>query len=52
VASFSWGGVNGMTTFEVSKAIDVAEEVYKRREMVLSEMDKKILSIFLELLLI
>jgi len=43
VASFSWGGVNGMTTFEVSKAIDVAEEVYKRREMVLSEMDKKIL---------
>ncbi len=43
VASFSWGGSTGITTFEVEKAIDIAEKAYERRDMVLSEVDKNIL---------
>jgi len=44
VASFSWGNSSvGFTTFEVNKAIEIAERVYERREMKLDEKDKNIL---------
>ena len=44
VASFSWGNSSvGFTTFEVNKAIEIAERVYERRGMKLDEKDKNIL---------
>jgi UDP-N-acetylglucosamine diphosphorylase/glucosamine-1-phosphate N-acetyltransferase len=43
IASYSWGGPSGVTTFEVDKAIEIAERVYQRRGFVLSEADKNIL---------
>ena len=44
IASFSWGSSSSrITTFEIEKAIEVAEKVYERRKMVLSEIEKNIL---------
>jgi UDP-N-acetylglucosamine diphosphorylase/glucosamine-1-phosphate N-acetyltransferase len=44
VASFSWGSSSaGYTTFEVNKAIEIAERVYERRNKKLSDIDKNIL---------
>lgn len=43
VASYSWGGSAGIVTFEIDKAIEIAEKAYERRNMVLSEVDKNIL---------
>jgi len=44
VASYSWGNSSaGFTTFEVNKAIEIAERVYERRGMKLDEKDKNIL---------
>ena len=44
VASYSWGNSSaGFTTFEVNKAIEIAELVYERRGMKLDEKDKNIL---------
>ena len=44
IASFSWGSSSSrITTFEIVKAIEVAEKVYERRKMVLSEIEKNIL---------
>lgn len=43
IPSFSWGGAGGFTTYKLQKAFEVAEIVMKRRNMVLSEEDKKIL---------
>lgn len=47
VPSFSWGGAHGFTVYTLPKAYEVAELVMKRRDIALSECDKKILkSIF------
>ncbi len=43
VPSFSWGGAQGFKQYEFEKAITTAEKVEKRRNLQLSENDKKIL---------
>jgi UDP-N-acetylglucosamine diphosphorylase/glucosamine-1-phosphate N-acetyltransferase len=44
VASFSWGSSSaGYTTFEVNKAIEIAERVYERRDKKFTDIDKNIL---------
>jgi len=44
ISSFAWGGHSGFTTFDINKAIQVAQAVYKRRNMELTEVDKEILN--------
>ncbi len=48
IPSFSWGGSStGLTTFDIVKALEIAERVYERRGKVLDETEKNILkSIF------
>lgn len=44
IASFSWGSTSSrITTFEIEKAIEVAERVYDRRGLKFNEIDKNIL---------
>lgn len=43
IPSFSWGGAQGFETFVLSKFYKTAEAVCKRRNIELSEIDKKIL---------
>lgn len=43
IPSFSWGGAQGITTFQTDKAFEVAERVLERRQLQLSEIDKNIL---------
>ena len=41
VPCFSWGGaIDGFDTFELSKAIEVAQRVYERRSMVFDEKEQ------------
>jgi UDP-N-acetylglucosamine diphosphorylase/glucosamine-1-phosphate N-acetyltransferase len=42
VPSFSWGGVSGYTTFKMDKALEVAQRMMGRRDVVLSAADLKI----------
>ena len=44
VPSFSWGGAQGFTVYALSKVFEVAEIVMKRRDMQLTECDRKILT--------
>jgi UDP-N-acetylglucosamine diphosphorylase/glucosamine-1-phosphate N-acetyltransferase len=44
VPSFSWGGAHGFMVFTLLKAFEVAELVMKRRDIMLSECDKQILT--------
>jgi UDP-N-acetylglucosamine diphosphorylase/glucosamine-1-phosphate N-acetyltransferase len=48
IASFSWGSSSaGFQTFDISKALEIAERVYERRNKPFDEKDKNILrSIF------
>lgn len=48
IPSFSWGGANGFTTFQLRKSYEVAELVMKRRSIDLSEADKAILEYVFE----
>ena len=43
VPSFAWGGAAGIKTYDVENAIVVAERMYARRHLVLSENEKNIL---------
>ena len=43
IPSFSWGGASGFQQYATNKAIDVAEKVYGRRELLLTDVDKGIL---------
>lgn len=43
ISSFAWGGHAGFTTYEIKKAIKVAEAVYQRRGLELTDVDKDIL---------
>jgi len=43
IPSFSWGGANGFQQYTTNKAIEVAEKVYARRELPLTDIDKNIL---------
>ena len=40
VPCFSWGGADGFDTFELSKAIEVAQRVYERRSLVFDEKEQ------------
>lgn len=44
VPSFSWGGSKGFVSYKTNKAFEVAEKVMERRQEVLTEQDKAILS--------
>lgn len=43
VPSFSWGGAHGLTEYRVEKALEVAEEVMRRRDIKLDSGDIAIL---------
>lgn len=43
IPSFSWGGSNGLTTFILPKAYEVAERVMSRRDLILTNDDRIIL---------
>jgi len=43
IPSFSWGGVSGISTYDIKKAIIVAQRVYERRNLVFNETEKDIL---------
>lgn len=43
IPDFSWGGPQKMTTYQVTKAFEVAERVMARRQVPLTEKDKQIL---------
>ncbi len=43
IPSFSWGGTSGFKTFDIKKAIKVAESMYERRGKVFDSVEKDIL---------
>lgn len=43
IPSFAWGGSNGFVTFQPDKALETAERVMARRNVVMSDLDKAIL---------
>jgi UDP-N-acetylglucosamine diphosphorylase/glucosamine-1-phosphate N-acetyltransferase len=43
IPSFAWGGSENMDTYEFGKAMEVAQRVMERRNVPLTEQDKKIL---------
>jgi UDP-N-acetylglucosamine diphosphorylase/glucosamine-1-phosphate N-acetyltransferase len=49
IRSFSWGDIENLQTFHLDKALEVAEKVVARRNIILSEIDKEILSRVFEL---
>ncbi len=49
VPSFSWGGSEKWTTYQMKKAFDVAEKVMERRNVEFTEVDKEILRHVFEL---
>jgi len=44
IPSFAWGGSGGFNTYQLAKALDTAERVMARRNVVLDSIDKEILS--------
>jgi UDP-N-acetylglucosamine diphosphorylase/glucosamine-1-phosphate N-acetyltransferase len=44
IPSFSWGGAAGFIAYQPAKAIETAEIVMKRRNIILSDNDKEILN--------
>ncbi|MES2656828.1 MAG: GlmU family protein [Bacteroidota bacterium] len=44
IPDFAWGGAQGFETFVLSKFFKTAEAVYKRRNMELNDIDRKILT--------
>jgi UDP-N-acetylglucosamine diphosphorylase/glucosamine-1-phosphate N-acetyltransferase len=49
VPSFSWGGPEGFTTYQLEKAFEVAAEVVKRRDRTFDRMDMDILRTVFEM---
>lgn len=43
ISSFKWGGVAGFSTFHPNKAIEVARAMYGRRNLVLTDIDAKLI---------
>jgi UDP-N-acetylglucosamine diphosphorylase/glucosamine-1-phosphate N-acetyltransferase len=43
IPSFSWGGAAGFTEYKMPKVVEVAKEVFKRRELVFDEKEERIL---------
>ena len=44
VPSFSWGGAEGMTTYDPARAIEVARRVMQRRDRELSSAEESVLN--------
>jgi len=44
IPSFSWGGANGFTTYQIKKVIEVATVVFSRRNQVFDATEQKILT--------
>ncbi len=44
IPSFAWGGASGFTTYQLNKALETATKVMARRNVVLDESDKEILT--------
>ncbi len=42
IPSFSWGGSEALTTYDIDRSIEVAERVMKRRNVELTEVDKEL----------
>jgi hypothetical protein len=42
VPSFSWGGSDSMTSYDVEKALDVAKRVMARRNIKLTDVEEKV----------
>ncbi|MEG8946006.1 GlmU family protein [Rosettibacter firmus] len=42
IPSFSWGGSESLTTYEIDKSIDVARKVMKRRNIEFTAVDEKL----------
>lgn len=43
IPSFAWGGTTGLKSYDMEKAIEVAEKMYQRRNVVMTQQDKEIL---------
>lgn len=43
VPSFSWGGAQGFTVYQLPRAYETIEKVLQRRNLILTEVDKRIL---------
>jgi len=46
--SFSWGGVDSSVTYRLEKALDVAEKVYKRRNISFTQVEKELIKAIFE----
>jgi len=44
IPSFTWGGTTGHAGYNLNKALEVAEAVYKRRRVDFTDIDKELLS--------
>ena len=44
IPSFSWGGVSGISTYDIKKAIIVAQRVYERRNLTFNDTEEDILN--------
>ncbi|MEN9523018.1 MAG: hypothetical protein RL065_1395 [Bacteroidota bacterium] len=42
IADFSWGGAQGVTTYQLNKAIETAKKVYERRGLIFNEIEQNI----------
>ncbi len=42
IPSFSWGGSEALTTYDIDRSIEVAERVMQRRDVVLTNIDKEL----------
>jgi UDP-N-acetylglucosamine diphosphorylase/glucosamine-1-phosphate N-acetyltransferase len=49
VPSFSWGGASGFSVYQINKALETAARVMERRNISLTESDKKIMHKIFEL---
>jgi len=49
IPSFSWGGVDSSTTYQLDKALKVAEKVYKRRNKSFDAVESNIIKAIFEL---
>ncbi|HLN53384.1 MAG TPA: GlmU family protein [Lentimicrobium sp.] len=43
IPSFKWGGVSGLQTFDPKKAINIATEMYKRRNLEFNDVEVRLL---------
>ena len=43
IPSFSWGGAQGFSTYQINKAIETAKLVFKRRDIEIDDKEQKIL---------